>query len=328
MNTVMVSGGCNPQITNNNTGAPNACGGTTSVTFTATSGCEAPKTCTATFTVTNAPTLSITCPTPAVEVSCQNQNTINSKYAAWLSTVSSTGGCNVVLSNNSSGNPNACGEIKTVLFTATSSCGSPATCTSTFTVNNAPAVNLTCPTAVTEAACQSQSTINTKFNTWLGTASFSGGCNGVLSNNNSGAPNACGGSVSVVFTVQSDCEAPKTCTATFGVSTAPPVSLTCPVNQTEAACQTQTSIDTKFNTWKNTASFSGGCNGMLSISSGSAPPACGGSTTLTYTVFSDCESPKTCSATFTVTTAPAVVLNCPSNVTEAACQTQSAIVPG
>ncbi|MBK8955440.1 MAG: hypothetical protein IPM34_07790 [Saprospiraceae bacterium] len=46
---------------------------------------------------------------------------------------------------------------------------------------------------------------------------------------------------------------------------------------------------------------------------------------MTWTVTSSCEGPVTCSASFTVTAAPPVVLNCPANNTQAACQTQAAI---
>ncbi|HNI79798.1 MAG TPA: T9SS type A sorting domain-containing protein [Saprospiraceae bacterium] len=325
LTTVTVTGGCNTSVTNNNTGAPNACGGTTTVTFTVTSGCESPKTCNATFTVTTAPAVTLNCPVNVTEVSCQSQNVINSKYNTWLATFTSNGGCNVVLSNNSSGSPNACGEIKSVVFTATSSCENPKSCTATFTVSPAPVVVVNCPANVTEVACQTQTAITTKFNTWKNTAGFTGGCNGILTNNGNTTPNACGGTATVIFTVTSDCEPAKTCTATFAVAAAPAVVLNCPVNQTEAACQTQSVIDTKFNTWKNSATFSGGCNGVISNSGGSAPGFCGGTTSVTYTVISDCEAPKTCTATFTVTSAPPVVLNCPSNQTEAACQTQSAI---
>lgn len=115
-------------------------------------------------------------------------------------------------------------------------------------MTTAPVVVLTCPTNQTEASCQTQAAINTKFATRLANASFSGGCNASISNNNAGAPLACGGTTTVTFTVTSSCEPPKTCTATFGVTTAPPVVLTCPTNQTEAACQTQAAINAKFAT--------------------------------------------------------------------------------
>ncbi|MGB5024661.1 MAG: HYR domain-containing protein [Saprospiraceae bacterium] len=323
--TVTTSGGCNPVLTNNNTGAPLACGGTTSVTFSVTSDCETTKTCVASFTVTAAPSVVLTCPTNVTETACQTQAQINTKFNNWLATVSTSGGCNPVFTNNNTGAPNHCGGSTTVTFTVTSDCESPRTCAATFTVSAAPTVILTCPANVTETNCQTQATINSKFNAWLATVSTSGGCNPVFTNNNTGAPNACGGSTTVTFTVTSDCEAPKSCTASFTVTAAPAVVLTCPNNITEAACQTQAQIDGKFTNWLNSVSFSGGCNASISNNNNGAPPACGGSKTVTFTVTSDCEAPKSCTASFTVTAAPAVVLTCPNNVTEAACQTQAQI---
>ena len=325
----MFTGGCNGVLSNNSTTAPNACGGTASITFTVTSDCETNRTCTATFTVDPAPVVMLTCPTNATEAACQTQAQIDTKFNTWLDVYKRqamfTGGCNATISNNNNGAPMACGGSKTVTFTVTSTCEPNKTCMATFTVTAAPAVVLTCPVNATEAACQTQAEIDTKFTTWLGTAMFTGGCNGVLTNDNTGAPMACGGTKTVIFTVNSDCEGPKTCSATFTVTAAPAVMLTCPTNATEAACQTQAEIDTKFTTWLGTAMFTGGCNGVLSNDNTGAPMACGGTKTVVFTVTSSCESNNTCTATFTVTPAPVVMLTCPANQTEAACQSQADI---
>lgn len=324
LSTAAVSGGCNAVLTNNNTGAPSACGGSTTVTFTAMSDCGPTATCMATFTVTAAPALVLTCPVTTTEAACQTQATINAKYATWLATATAVGGCNVVFTNNSTGAPSACGGAATVTFTATNSCGATQTCSSTFTVNSSPVV-LNCPINQTQASCQTQAAINTAYNTWLTSATFSGGCNGVLTNNSTGPPSACGGIATVTFTVTSDCQAPVTCIRTFTVTAAPPVVLNCPINVTEAACQTQAQIDTKYAAWLATVSNSGGCNAVLTNNSPGAPLACGGTSTVTFTVTSTCQVPVTCTRTFAVSTAPAVALTCPVNTTEAACQTQAQI---
>ena len=111
------------------------------------------------------------------------------------------------------------GEETTVAYGDKAS-GPNQTCTATFTVDPAPPVMLTCPANVTEAACQTQAQIDAKFNTWLGTAMFTGGCNGMMSNNSTMAPDHCGGVASVTYTVTSDCEPNQTCTATFTVDPA------------------------------------------------------------------------------------------------------------
>src|SRR4029079_14547946 len=323
--TFSSSGGGNRQVSNNNTGAPNACGGSTTVTWTVTSSCEATKTCSASFTVTNAPAVVVSCASNVTEASCQTQDVINTKFTAWLATFSSSGGCNRQVSNNNTGAPNACGGSTTVTWTVTSSCEATKTCSASFTVTNAPAVLVSCASNVTEASCQTQDAINTKFTAWLATFSSSGGCNRQVSNNNTGAPNACGVSKTVTWTVTSSCEATKTCSASFTVTNPPAVVVSCASNVTEASCQTQDVINTKFTAWLATFSSSGGCNRQVSNNNTGAPNAWGGSTTVTWTVTSSCEATKTCSASFTVTAAPAVVVSCAPNVTEASCQTQDAI---
>ncbi|MBK7246002.1 MAG: hypothetical protein IPH98_19540 [Saprospiraceae bacterium] len=323
--TTTTSGGCNPQLSNNNTGAPSACGGSKTVIFTVTSSCEVDKTCSAVFTVNSSPVV-LNCPANATENACQSQSAINTKFNTWLTTVTTSGGCNASLSNNNTGAPNACGGVVTVTFTVTSTCEPNKTCTATFTVNSSPVV-LTCPVNTTEAACQTQAVIDNKFSIWLATVTTSGGCNPSLSNNNTGAPNSCtGGSTTVTFTVTSTCEPDKTCSASFTVSSNPPLIINCPNNTTEAACQTQASIDAKFNTWLASATIIGGCNASISNDNTGPPNACtGGTKTVTFTVSSSCQASVTCSASFTVTAAPAVVFTCANNVTESACQTQAQI---
>ncbi|MBK8567218.1 MAG: hypothetical protein IPN76_28815 [Saprospiraceae bacterium] len=131
-------------------------------------------------------------------------------------------------------------------FTYTSTCAPLATtCQATFTVA-APVVALTCPVNTTTPACQTQAAVDAAFANWLATATATGACGGVLTNNNNGAPPACGGSKTVTFTYTGTC-APltTTCQATFTVASSPLV-LNAPVNQAEAACQTQVTIDAKY----------------------------------------------------------------------------------
>ncbi|MBK6860350.1 MAG: T9SS type A sorting domain-containing protein [Saprospiraceae bacterium] len=244
--------------------------------------------------------LILNCPANQTEAACQTQSSIDAKFSNWLSTVSFTGGCNVNLSNNNSGAPPACGGVVVVTYTATSTCDPTVTCSAVFSVTAAPPVVLVCPMSQVEASCQTQVAIDTLFAIWLRTVSFSGGCNAALSNDNNGAPSFCGGIKTVWFTLTSDCEPPKTCNATFSVTDAPPVILNCPMDREEAAGQTQSAIDAKFSAWLASANFSGGCNPIFSNNNSGAPPNTGGSTDVSFEVKSSCESPKTCTANFTV----------------------------
>src|SRR5690606_18624146 len=61
--------------------------------------------------------------------------------------------------------------------------------------------------------------IDAAFAAWVAGVTASGGCNAVLTNNATAAPNACtGGVATVTWTVTSDCEADVTCSAMFTVT--------------------------------------------------------------------------------------------------------------
>ena len=81
---------------------------------------------------------------------------------------------NAVLTNNSTGAPAACGGTSTVTFTVTSDCQAPVTCTRTFTVSAAPAVNLNCPADATEASEVAWKTID-EVRTLIATGQISDG---------------------------------------------------------------------------------------------------------------------------------------------------------
>ncbi len=83
-------------------------------------------------------TLVLNCPQNKTEAAFQSQDSINLKFANWLSSAKVSGGCNAAVTNDHLSAPNAFGGSVTVTFTATSTCGSPVTCTATFTVNDDP----------------------------------------------------------------------------------------------------------------------------------------------------------------------------------------------
>jgi hypothetical protein len=158
-------------------------------------------TCYVTTVVSGGPI--IACPSSTTVAACQTQTQIDAAYSAWLASVTSTGGSGGVTNNGGSA-PAACGGSKTVTFSVSNTCGT-ATCSASFTVSSPPAVSLVCPQSTTVASCQTQTAVNAEFTAWLATASSSGGCNGARSNNNTGAPPACGGSTTVTFTYTSSC---------------------------------------------------------------------------------------------------------------------------
>lgn len=244
--------------------------------------------------------LQLFCPVNQTEPQCQTQAQIDASYNSWLNTASTSGGCNTALSNNGGAAPSACGGSVTVTFTATSSCDSTIQCSAVFTVTPAPPVLLTCPPILVAPSCTSQDIVDSLYLEWLTLVSSFGGCKPLLSNNSSGPPDFCGGSKTVTFQVTSTCEATVTCSSVFTVTNAPPIDLQCPPNQSEEAGQSQAEIDAKFIQWLNAGNSTGGCNASLSNNNNGAPPNTGGSTTVQWTVTSNCEPDVTCTAVFSV----------------------------
>jgi len=186
-------------------------------------------------------------------------------------------------------------------------------------------VNLTCANDQTELSCQSQSAIDAAYAAWLLTASSSGGTNPNFTNDApQSAPAACGGSVTVTWTVTSDCEAPHNCSATFTVTNAPEVIFTCGDDVTVPACSSQSDVDAAYAAFVASTTASGGCNGNLSNDApATAPAACGGSVDVTWTYTSSCDAPHSCTRNFTVTNAPQVTFTCGDDVTVPACSSQA-----
>ena len=256
-------------------------------------------------------------------------------FRSWLATASARGGCNGVLTNNNTGAPSNCGGATTVTFTYTSTCA-PLTTTAqaTFTVPAPATVVLTAPvnSSTLSGAYSNQAAADAAFSAWLATASASGGCNGVLTNNNTGAPFYCGGVKTVTFTYTSTC-VPLTTTAqaTFTITGSSPVvvSTPTPINNTLSACSysNQDAANAAFAIWLAQFSVVGGINptGIFTPIAPIAPAYCGGSTTVTYTVTDRCYDTSTHVGIFTITPSTPVVLTAPVNTTTTACQTQAAV---
>src|SRR5204863_8576426 len=134
----------------------------------------------------------------------------------------------------------------------------------------------------------------------------------VLTNTATTAPKGCsGGTTTVTWTATSDCDT-KTCSTSFTVTAAPALVLNCQSDTTVAACTSQSVINAAFTAWVAKVTATGGCHTVLTNNATTAPNACTYTTLFrSWTATSDCDT-KTCSKTFTVTAAPALVLNCQS----------------
>ncbi len=185
--------------------------------------------------------------------------------------------------------------------------------------------SLSCPVAQTEAACQTQASINAKYQAWIATATYGSPCGGGITVTSPSAPNVClGGTATITIEFENPCRDKFDCTSTFTVNPPTAPGISCPANQTIASCLTQTQVNDLYAAWLAQAFISGGCNGVLSNNGGSAPNACaGGTKNVTFIYTTTCSAPVTCMASLTVPAAPVIVLICPSNTTSAPCLTQA-----
>lgn len=174
-----------------------------------------------------------------------------------------------------------------------------------------PALTVDCPGDVNLGSCLTQAAIDDAFSDWLAQFGASGGCNTISSNlSQYSAPSFCGGSVTVVFEAYDDCAQVASCSATFTVASAPPLSVSCPGNQTVPACSSQSSVDAAFAAWASQFGSTGGCGTVayyivgnltaFSLSNVQAPSFCGGSVTVMLNANDACGQTANCTATFTV----------------------------
>src|SRR5690606_40718630 len=131
-----------------------------------------------------------------------------------------------------------------------------------------------------------QAALDAAFQAWLATASVTGGCAPVLTNNATGAGTVCTGrAVTLTFTATDLCETP-TATATFTVTPATPVVITTPVATTVNACDyaDQAALDAADRTSVATGRGTGGCGRVLTNNATGAGTLCtGGAVTVTFT---------------------------------------------
>jgi len=264
-------------------------------------------TCTSTFAVAAAPDVLLTVPQNNTIQACTSQGYINTAFAEWLAEAEYEGGCGAQWSTFPAAPtaPDACGDSVMVIWTVTSDCEEDVKDSAYFKVDMAPEVMLWVPNDTIIDACTTQSEIDAEFTAWLAKAGYTGGCNHDWSTYpaDPAAPDACGDSVMVVWTVTSDCEAPVIDSAYFKVEMAPEVVLNVPPDTTISEWVTQEDINDAFADWLAAANFTGGCDAALTMDPAepASPDYCGGSVTVTWTVTSDCEDDVVKSATFSVT---------------------------
>src|SRR5690606_38995257 len=90
------------------------------------------------------------------------------------------------------------------------------------------------------------------------------------------------------------------------------LTVSCPADRVEPACQSQAAIDAAFADWKAQFTHTGGCGTIATDLSVINPPnTCGGTIIVNYSATDACGQVDNCSAIFTID-APSDVLQEPS----------------
>jgi len=268
------------------------------------------------------PVLILLCPDNVVILPCEDQTSIDSLFTIWVGSFAVGGGCaptivytdglgNVISDiSNLSAPDNCLGGTQIITATVTDLCSNAATCSAAFSVPAAPDVSITCPGNLSIPVCPTQQHVDTTFANWLASFTFSGGCDIMISNNNTGPPSICGGSTTVIWTATSDCQVDTVCSAIFRITAPVPIAVSCPADVINGDLVTQDSIDTLFAAWLTGFGSTGGTCGTADttdLSAFSAPSILtGGNTIVRYIVSDGCTS-DTCTATYTVIGLPTLV---------------------
>ncbi|MCB0692294.1 MAG: T9SS type A sorting domain-containing protein, partial [Saprospiraceae bacterium] len=174
-------------------------------------------------------------------------------------------------------------------------------CSATFTVGTADELIAICPADGFIEACHTQTEVNAAFSDWLAGFDYTGGCTVVEVGLNVSAPDYCGGSITVNYSVSDQCDHSDACSATFNVAESSPVEISNPGNFSVESCLTDQDIAVEFNLWLAQFGVSGGCNTIGNFDMEyEAPNRCGGSVDVTYEYTSSCEENGNFTAKFTV----------------------------
>jgi len=312
-----VTGGCDPQVSDDSGDAPALCdGGTATVTWTITDLCETIDTITADFNLTAPAALGYTAPADADEDSCDyaNQTEVQTAFDAWVTAQTTalavTGGCDPQVSDDSGDAPVLCdGGTATVTWTITDLCETIDTITADFNLTAPAALGYTAPADANEDSCDyaNQTEVQNAFDAWVtaqtAALAVTGGCDPQVSDNSGDAPALCdGGTATVTWTITDLCETINTITADFNLTAPDPLVISDVQDTSVNACDfaNQAAVNAAFDSWLTGFTVSGGCDPQGSYGTPVAPDLCGGYVDVTFNVTDLCENGSD-TARFTVT---------------------------
>ncbi|MCB9327488.1 MAG: hypothetical protein H6572_02260 [Lewinellaceae bacterium] len=174
--------------------------------------------------------LTAICPADGSIEACHTQVEVDAAFQTWLAGFTYSGGCTVVESGKNVEAPSSCGGSITVNYTVSDQCGQSDNCSATFTVGTADELIAICPADGSIEACHTEDEVNVAFTAWLSGFDYDGGCTVVEDGLNVSAPNYCGGSITVNYSVSDQCGQSDNCSATFTVGSADALTAICPAD--------------------------------------------------------------------------------------------------
>ena len=191
-----------------------------------------------------------------------------------------------------------CGFSTSYWFIYSDYCGNKDSVECTFAVTAAPDLSWTEPADSTISSCAfaDQAAVNTAFSSWLtyveGVANVGGGCDPMVTNDATTAPDLCvGDSRTVTWTITDLCDTVMF-DATYTVMGTDTIMVSCK-DTTLLSCDVD--IDAAYVEWMNNFTYTGGCVGQIMDNINEIPawadsinPSTGGSVTFTYAAWDNC----------------------------------------
>ncbi|WP_143473229.1 T9SS type A sorting domain-containing protein [Flavilitoribacter nigricans] len=213
--------------------APDSCGGSVTVNYTAATGCGEPQNCSVTFTVEPCSTGEcmscpvscgisgdkVVCPEDMVAYSINIEDGCANPQVTW--SLNEAYGNARIMGGDATGVVLMIDEVceGQVELIATIQCDGCEEVVCSYPIDIVMTeMMLECPADVTVESCTTKEEIDTAFETFLDSFRFTGGCNAKgRFNGNYSAPDPCGGTVEVHYTVTQPCGITDTCSASFTV---------------------------------------------------------------------------------------------------------------
>jgi beta-lactam-binding protein with PASTA domain len=299
--------------------------GVTNVTIRVTDAADNENTCTTTFTVADvtAPNITVCAPAQSADANGSCQAAVPDFTGNVTATDNCTAADDLVITQSPAAGTLVGTGVTNVTIRVTDAADNEKTCTTTFTVADVTAPNITvcAPAQSADANGSCQAAVPDFTGNVTATDNCTAADDLVITQSPAAGTLVGTGVTNVTIRVTDAADNEKTCTTTFTVTdvTAPNITVCAPGQSANANGSCQAAVP-NF-TGNVTATDNCGAAGLVITQSPVAGTMVGtGTTNVTITVKDAANNSSTCTTTFTVTDNTAPSITCPSNITLSACQ--------